>query len=40
MKSIVFARESAPLLAGLYKPKVNISTMKGSIREALAELAA
>ena len=39
MKSIIDGLESGPLLAGLDKPKVNISTMKVLIREALAELA-
>ena len=39
MKSIVDALESGPLLADLDKPKVSICTIKGLIREALAELA-
>ena len=39
MKSIIDDLESGPLLAGLDKPKVSIRTIKGLIREALAELA-
>ena len=39
MKSIINVLESGPLLAGLDKPKVSISTIKVLIREALAELA-
>ena len=39
MKSIIDGLEHGPLLSGLDKPKVNISTIKSSIREALAELA-
>ena len=39
MNSIVDALDSGPLLAGLNKPKVSIRTIKGLIREALAELA-
>ena len=39
MKSIVNSLESGPLLAGLDRPKVSVVTVKGLIREALAELA-
>ena len=39
MRSIIDALESGPLLAGLDKPMVSIRTIKGLIREALAELA-
>ena len=39
MKSIIDALESGPLLAGLDRPKASIRTIKGLIREALAELA-
>jgi len=39
MKSIINVLESGPLLAGLDKPKVSISTIKVLIQEALAELA-
>ena len=39
MKSIIDGLDSGPLFAGLNKPRVNISTMKVLIREALAELA-
>ena len=39
MKSIIDDLESGPLLAGLDKEKVSIRTIKGLIREALAELA-
>ena len=40
MNSIVDALDSGPLLAGLDKSRVSIRTIKGFIREALAELAA
>ena len=39
MKSIVDSLETGPLLGGLDKPKFCIRTIKGLIREALAELA-
>ena len=39
MHSIIDALESGPLLAGLDKPQISIRTIKGLIREALAELA-
>ena len=39
MNSIIGALESGPLLAGLDKSKVSIRTIKGLVREALAELA-
>ena len=37
MKSIIDVLETGPLLAGLDKPKVSSRTIKGLIREALAE---
>jgi hypothetical protein len=40
MKFIVDALESGPLLTGLDIPRVRIRTIKGLIRDALAELAA
>ena len=40
MESIADALESGPLLAGLDKSRVSIRTIKGLIRDALAELAA
>ena len=39
MRSIIDALESCPLLAGFDQPKISIRTIKGLIREALAELA-
>ena len=39
MNSIIGVLESGPLLAGLDKSNVSIRTIKGLIREALAELA-
>ena len=39
MISIIDALDSGPLLAGMDKSRVTIRTIKGSIREALAELA-
>ena len=39
MSSLFSGITNEPLLAGLERPKVSIVTIKGLIREALAELA-